>query len=87
MANVTTPILSTDTDWRTPKPSDKTTSLLAKVPKTGEWFIISKGHGMTVCEQKARILNHGFGDWEYGYRVYAENGHLISDLAVRWVGK
>lgn len=83
----TTPTPSTDTDWRIPKPSDKTTRFLAQVPHTGEWYVIHQGIGQTVSEQKARILNHSVGNWEWGFRVYAKDGVLVSDTAVRWVGK
>jgi hypothetical protein len=57
-----------------------------RVPKNGEWHIIRRKAGFTVSEQQARALNVGNGTWEFGYRVYAEAGELVSDLAVRWVG-
>lgn len=74
-------------DWRTPRPSDRYDKLLAKVPKNGAWYVLRRGSGFTVSEQQARSLNTGSTNWEWGYRVYADNGVLVSDLAVRWVGR
>lgn len=87
MATNTTPTASTDTDWRVPKPSDKTAKLTEKVPHNGDWYVVGSGLGMTVAEQKARVQNTVGGDWEWGFRVYAQDRSLVSDLAVRWVGK
>jgi len=83
-----TPERSPDTDWRVPRPSDRYERALAKVPKNGEWFIVRRESGFTVSEQQARTLNTStaFSGWEWGHRVYAANGELVSDLAVRWVG-
>lgn len=80
------PIVSTDNDWRIPRPSDRYAEALAKVAKNGEWHVIRKGSGFTVSEQQARTLNTDTGAWEWGYRVYALDGVLVSDLAVRYVG-
>lgn len=80
------PITSGDNDWRIPRPSDRYNEVLAKVPKNGEWHIVRKASGFTVSEQQARTLNTGAGSWEWGYRVYALDGELVSDLAVRYIG-
>lgn len=83
-----TPERSQETDWRVPRPSDRFERILTKVPKNGEWFVVRKGSGFTVSEQQARTLNTSadFSGWEWGHRVYAANGELVSDLAVRWAG-
>lgn len=74
------------TDWRIPRTLDRFDRAVKKVPKNGDWFVLRRGLGMTVAEQQARSLNGGATEWEWGYRVYAADGVLLSDLAVRWVG-
>jgi hypothetical protein len=80
------PPVSEETDWRIPRPSDRFTDVLKQVAHNGEWHVITRNGGFTVGEQQARSLNTGQGPYEWGYRVYASNGVLVSDLAVRWVG-
>lgn len=81
------PEVSSHTDWRIPRPSDRYDRMTAKVPHNGEWHVVRKAAGMTVCEQAARSLNVSTDSpWEWGYRVYALDGELVSDLAVRWIG-
>jgi hypothetical protein len=80
------PPVSAETDWRIPRPSDRYADALARVAHNGEWHVITTGSGFTVSEQQARSLNTSQGAYEWGYRVYAANGVLVSDLAVRWIG-
>lgn len=74
------------TDWRIPRSTDRFDKAISKVPKNGDWYVVRRGLGMTVAEQQARALNGGATQWEWGFRVYADDGVLLSDLAVRWVG-
>jgi len=86
MAKVQAPTLSSETDWRIPRPSDRFQKVVPTVPKNGDWYVVISGQGLTVSEQQARTLNSGSTEWEWGYRVYAKDGVLVSDLAVRWMG-
>lgn len=83
---LSSPEVSSEVDWRIPRPSDRWDKVLSKVPKNGEWWVVRKASGFTVSEQQARTLNVGSGNWEWGYRCYAFEGVLVSDLAVRWTG-
>lgn len=83
-----TPKDTTATDWRTPTPSGKYTDSLVDVPHNGAWYIMAEDQGLSTCEQAARALNHHESSWVWGYHVRADaSGILVSDLAVRWVGK
>lgn len=80
---IITPVATDATDFRIPVPSDKYTASLSLVPRNGEWFILGSRLGLTTSEQTARSLNYDSNEFQWGYRVYSENGTLYSDLAVR----
>lgn len=81
-----TPKPTTATDFRVPDSFNKYTSSLDGVPTDGEWYIMAEAQGLSTAEQTARSLNRKGSDWIWGYHVRSDNGVLVSDLAVRFVG-